>query len=65
MGTGYHAVEATRIASRRIVAVLGLGPVGLCAVQAAQAAGRGDVIAIDTVDERLRGRVASAPRRST
>ena len=35
------------------VAVLGLGPVGLCAVQAAQAAGAAQVIAIDTVAERL------------
>jgi threonine dehydrogenase-like Zn-dependent dehydrogenase len=33
--------------------VLGLGPVGLCAVQAALAAGAGRVIAIDTVDDRL------------
>ena len=35
------------------VAVLGLGPVGLCAVQAARAAGAGTVIAIDTVEQRL------------
>ena len=35
------------------VAVLGLGPVGLCAVQAAVAAGAGPVLAIDTVEDRL------------
>jgi threonine dehydrogenase-like Zn-dependent dehydrogenase len=34
--------------------VLGLGPVGLCAVQAARAAGAASVIAIDSVEERLR-----------
>jgi threonine dehydrogenase-like Zn-dependent dehydrogenase len=33
--------------------VLGLGPVGLCAVQAARAWGAGRVIAIDTVADRL------------
>jgi threonine dehydrogenase-like Zn-dependent dehydrogenase len=35
------------------VAVLGLGPVGLCAVQAALAGGAVQVFAIDTVQERL------------
>ena len=34
--------------------MLGLGPVGLCAVQVAQAAGAEKVIAVDTVEERLR-----------
>jgi 2-desacetyl-2-hydroxyethyl bacteriochlorophyllide A dehydrogenase len=33
--------------------VLGLGPVGLCAVQAAKVAGASHVIAIDTVADRL------------
>jgi alcohol dehydrogenase len=53
MGTGYHAVEALDLEPGASVAVLGLGPVGLCAVQAAKAAGAGEVIAIDTVEERL------------
>jgi 2-desacetyl-2-hydroxyethyl bacteriochlorophyllide A dehydrogenase len=53
MGTGYHAVAETGIGSGDSVAVLGLGPVGLCAVQAALAAGAESVVAIDTVDERL------------
>jgi threonine dehydrogenase-like Zn-dependent dehydrogenase len=35
------------------VAVLGLGPVGLCAVQAALAAGASQVFAIDSVEARL------------
>jgi 2-desacetyl-2-hydroxyethyl bacteriochlorophyllide A dehydrogenase len=53
MGTGYHAVAETGTGAGDTVAVLGLGPVGLCAVQAAKAAGAGQVIAIDTVAERL------------
>jgi 2-desacetyl-2-hydroxyethyl bacteriochlorophyllide A dehydrogenase len=53
MGTGYHAVEALELEPGGSVAVLGLGPVGLCAVQAARAAGAETVIAIDTVPERL------------
>ncbi len=53
MGTGYHAVVETGIGAGDTVAVLGLGPVGLCAVQAAFAAGARHVIAIDTVQDRL------------
>jgi 2-desacetyl-2-hydroxyethyl bacteriochlorophyllide A dehydrogenase len=53
MGTGYHAVVETQVGPGDAVAVLGLGPVGLCAVQAAFAAGAGRVFAIDTVEERL------------
>jgi threonine dehydrogenase-like Zn-dependent dehydrogenase len=53
MGTGYHAVAAGGVGPGDSVAVLGLGPVGLCAVQAAIAAGAGPVLAIDTVPERL------------
>jgi 2-desacetyl-2-hydroxyethyl bacteriochlorophyllide A dehydrogenase len=54
MGTGYHAVSETGVSSGDAVAVLGLGPVGLCAVQAARAAGAETVIAVDTVEDRLR-----------
>lgn len=53
MGTGYHAVVETGVADGDVVAVLGLGPVGLCAVQAAKAAGAAEVVAIDTVADRL------------
>ena len=51
MGTGYHA--ATPVRAGDSVVVLGLGPVGLCAVQAARAAGAAQVVAIDAVEPRL------------
>jgi alcohol dehydrogenase len=53
MGTGYHAVMHAGMRAGDTVAVLGLGPVGLCAVQAARAAGAPQVFAIDTVAARL------------
>ncbi|HZV75118.1 MAG TPA: alcohol dehydrogenase catalytic domain-containing protein [Conexibacter sp.] len=53
MGTGYHAVAHAGTRAGDTVAVLGLGPVGLCAVQAARAAGAAHVFAIDTVADRL------------
>jgi 2-desacetyl-2-hydroxyethyl bacteriochlorophyllide A dehydrogenase len=53
MGTGYHAISECAVTAGDSVAVLGLGPVGLCAVQAAGAAGADPVIAIDTVADRL------------
>jgi 2-desacetyl-2-hydroxyethyl bacteriochlorophyllide A dehydrogenase len=53
MGTGYHAIDALALEPGGSVAVLGLGPVGLCAVQVAKAVGAGTVIAIDSVPERL------------
>jgi threonine dehydrogenase-like Zn-dependent dehydrogenase len=36
MGTGFHAVDASELRPGDVAAVLGLGPVGLCAVQAAK-----------------------------
>ncbi|HEX4484396.1 MAG TPA: alcohol dehydrogenase catalytic domain-containing protein [Solirubrobacteraceae bacterium] len=53
MGTGYHAAAESGLQAGDVAAVLGLGPVGLCAVQAAFAVGAAHVIAIDTVPERL------------
>jgi 2-desacetyl-2-hydroxyethyl bacteriochlorophyllide A dehydrogenase len=53
MGTGYHAVVESGLRAGDVAAVLGLGPVGLCAVQAARAVGAAHVIAIDSVAERL------------
>jgi 2-desacetyl-2-hydroxyethyl bacteriochlorophyllide A dehydrogenase len=53
MGTGYHAAVESGLQPGDSAAVLGLGPVGLCAVQAALAVGAAHVIAIDTVPERL------------
>src|ERR1700682_4916545 len=53
MGTGYHAVVESGLRPGGGAAVLGLGPVGLCAVQAARAVGAAQVIAVDSVPERL------------
>jgi 2-desacetyl-2-hydroxyethyl bacteriochlorophyllide A dehydrogenase len=53
MGTGYHAVAEGGVKPGDSVAVLGLGPVGLCAAQVAVAAGARPVFAIDTVADRL------------
>jgi 2-desacetyl-2-hydroxyethyl bacteriochlorophyllide A dehydrogenase len=53
MGTGFHAVHDSGLQMGDVAAVLGLGPVGLCAVQAARAAGAAHVIAVDSVPERL------------
>ena len=52
LGTGYHGVSASGLQEGEVAAVLGLGPVGLCAVQAAKLAGA-RVIAIDSVEQRL------------
>jgi 2-desacetyl-2-hydroxyethyl bacteriochlorophyllide A dehydrogenase len=53
MGTGWHAVDQAGVRPGDSVAVVGLGPVGLCAVQAARAAGAAQVIAVDSVPDRL------------
>ncbi|HXR29305.1 MAG TPA: alcohol dehydrogenase catalytic domain-containing protein [Solirubrobacteraceae bacterium] len=53
MGTGFHAVDSSGLRPGDVAAVLGLGPVGLCAVQVARAAGAAHVFAVDTVAERL------------
>jgi alcohol dehydrogenase len=53
MGTGYHAATESGLQAGDTAAVLGLGPVGLCAVQAALAMGAAHVIAVDTVPARL------------
>jgi 2-desacetyl-2-hydroxyethyl bacteriochlorophyllide A dehydrogenase len=52
-GTGYHAVVASGVKPGDSVAVLGLGPVGLCAVQVAVATGAAPVLAVDSVPARL------------
>jgi alcohol dehydrogenase len=53
MGTGYHAVSESGAKPGDSLAVLGLGPVGLCAVQVAVATGVAPVLAIDSVPQRL------------
>src|SRR4051794_11968221 len=61
MGTAYHATQAVRPGDT--VAVLGLGPVGLSAVQTALVAGASQVIAVDSVGARLEmaGRFGATP----
>jgi 2-desacetyl-2-hydroxyethyl bacteriochlorophyllide A dehydrogenase len=54
MGTAFHAIDSRPLAEGEAAAILGMGPVGLCAVQAAKAAGASEVIAVDTVEDRLR-----------
>jgi 2-desacetyl-2-hydroxyethyl bacteriochlorophyllide A dehydrogenase len=63
MGTGYHAVAHAGMRAGDTVAVLGLGPVGLCAVQAALASGASRVFAVDSVQARLEmaGRFGAEP----
>jgi 2-desacetyl-2-hydroxyethyl bacteriochlorophyllide A dehydrogenase len=58
MGTGYHSIVAAGLKPGDSVAVVGLGPVGLCAVIAARVAGAAHVVAVDPVEER--GRTAEA-----
>ena len=53
LATGLHAVSAAAVGLGDTVAVLGLGPVGLCAVQVALAAGARAVLAVDSVPSRL------------
>ncbi|MFN8215343.1 MAG: alcohol dehydrogenase catalytic domain-containing protein [Solirubrobacterales bacterium] len=53
LATGFHAVEYGGLRAGDTVAVLGLGPVGLCAVQSALAGGATEVFAIDGVEQRL------------
>jgi 2-desacetyl-2-hydroxyethyl bacteriochlorophyllide A dehydrogenase len=53
MNTGFHGIRSAGVTEGDSVAILGLGPVGLCAVQAARYTGASAVIAIDSVPERL------------
>src|SRR5215211_286915 len=53
-GTAYHAIVEGALQPGGTVAVLGLGPVGLCAVLLARAAGAATVVAVDSVADRLR-----------
>jgi 2-desacetyl-2-hydroxyethyl bacteriochlorophyllide A dehydrogenase len=52
-GPAYHAVTSTRLQPGELAGVLGLGPVGLMAVQIARLAGAAAVYAVDSVPERL------------
>ena len=52
LGTGWAGARRADISPGDTVAVIGLGPVGLCAVRSAVALGAGTVLAIDPVAER-------------
>lgn len=54
MSTAYFGAERAEIRPGDTVAVIGAGPVGLCAVMAAQLFGPARVFAVDMVPERLR-----------
>ena len=53
MNTGVFAVRSAGVQPGESVVILGMGPVGLCAVQAARYAGAETVLAVDGVEERL------------
>jgi alcohol dehydrogenase len=53
MATGFHAIAHGGVRAGDTVAILGLGPVGLCAVQSARVSGATAIFAIDSVAERL------------
>jgi len=53
LSTGFHAAEAGGIQSGDVVCVLGCGPVGLCAILGAGELGAREVLAVDSVPERL------------
>jgi 2-desacetyl-2-hydroxyethyl bacteriochlorophyllide A dehydrogenase len=52
-GVSMHAARITPIDVNDVVAVVGAGPIGLFAVQAAKVKGAGKVIALDVREERL------------
>jgi 2-desacetyl-2-hydroxyethyl bacteriochlorophyllide A dehydrogenase len=52
--TAYDAIYKSGLHPGDVVAVVGGGPVGLCAMMSALAMGAGKVVAIDMVDERLK-----------
>ncbi len=53
LATGFFAAELARVAAGSVAVVLGCGPVGLCAVFGALAAGAERVFAVDAVAGRL------------
>jgi alcohol dehydrogenase len=53
MNTGVFAVRSAGLEPGESVVILGMGPVGLCAAQAARHAGASQVLAVDGVADRL------------
>lgn len=52
-GVSMHAVRITDIGVNDLVVVIGAGPIGLFAIQAAKVKGAGTVVAVDVREERL------------
>jgi threonine dehydrogenase-like Zn-dependent dehydrogenase len=53
LSTGFHAAAQAGVQQGDLVCVLGCGPVGLCAVLGARELGAREVLAVDTLPERL------------
>ena len=53
LSTGYMGVENARIQPGDVVAVMGSGPVGMCAMATARLWGPSRIIAVDTIQSRL------------
>ncbi len=53
LGTAYHAVRRVQIQPGDIVAIWGLGPIGITTAQMANVAGAAKVIAFDVIPERI------------
>ncbi len=53
LATGFHAAEQGAVSTGDVVVVLGLGPVGLCALLGSNERGAGAVFGVDSVPERL------------
>ncbi|MHA1266469.1 MAG: zinc-dependent alcohol dehydrogenase [Candidatus Helarchaeota archaeon] len=54
LGTAYHAIRRVGIQPGDIVAIWGLGPIGITTAQMANVAGAAKVIAFDVVPERIK-----------
>ncbi|TFG05046.1 MAG: hypothetical protein EU536_03085 [Promethearchaeota archaeon] len=53
LGTAYHAINRVGVQPGDVVAVWGLGPIGIATAQMAKVAGASQVIAFDVMPERL------------
>ncbi len=53
LGTAYHAIKRIEIQPGDIVAIWGLGPIGITTAQMANVAGAAKVIAFDVIEERI------------
>ncbi|NVM54443.1 MAG: alcohol dehydrogenase catalytic domain-containing protein [Candidatus Helarchaeota archaeon] len=53
LGTAYHAINRVALESNDIVAIWGLGPIGIATAQMAKIAGASKVIAFDVISDRI------------